>query len=114
MCAKNRGIGIKASTPMSILVKIVERLDAQNKGVDLNDLFNIVYKLAKEKRIYLYNFHKDYEGNITSTDFWEDMERMISWGYAEKASEGIRLTKDGKEFASWLSMEDPLKDQFKE
>ena len=114
MCSETEKIIIKASTPISILVKIIEHLDKQNEGVDPNCLFKFVHNLAKKDKIYLYNFHRDYEGNVTSTDFWKDIERMISWGYAEKASENIRLTEDGKEFASWLQLEYPLGERFEE
>jgi len=103
-------VSIKAATPLSALVKIVDYLEKEGKTIYPENLFDIVYNLAKNG-LYLYDFHVDYEGKITSSSFWKDVEKMIFWGYAEKASENIKLTKDGKEFASWLLLEDPLKEQ---
>ena len=98
---------IRAVTPLSVLVKLVEFLD-KGDGVDLDHLFDLTYCLARDRGIYLYDFHIDYEGNITSSGFWKDITRMISWGYAQKASPNIKLTDAGKEFAGWLILDAPI------
>jgi len=99
---------IKAVIPISILVKIVERLD-RGDGVDPKQLFQVTHRLAREHGVYLYDFDIDYKGNLTSLGFWRDVRRMISWGYAREASPNISLTDDGKEFAGWLVLEAPVK-----
>ena len=112
MSVKKPQTHIMAVTPISVLIKFLEKLEKKSGSVNPNRLFDIVLNLASKHEIYLYDFYMDYEGNIASSDFWRDISRMVTWGYAKKASDDIRLTKDGKEFANWLRLEEPLREKF--
>ena len=112
--SKNVSIRVKSVTPISTLIKIIGI--SEEKGIQnlkLETLFQLVYKLAKKYGVYLYDFEINHEGKITSSEFWNDVNRMVMWGYAERMSPCIRLTEEGKELSNWLVLDKELEDKVK-